>query len=954
MAYVEKLVMKGFKSFATETELPMENGMNVIVGPNGSGKSNITDAICFVLGRLSVKSMRASKSSNLIFSGSKVHKPAPEASVKITFNNDDKNFSIDKRSIEVQRIVRRNGQGIYRINGETKTRNEVLELLAQAGIDPHGFNIVLQGEIADIIRMNPLERRKVVEEVAGISVYESRKERSLRELEKTDEKLKEINAILRERTAYLKNLETERQQALKFKKLEENQKKYKASIISKNIEIKDREVRRVNEEIEKNIKARDKLKEKLAKISEGIGQKEAEINEINQYTQRTSGVEMEELHNQISNLRAEIAGLTVKKDNNEMRLDEVKRRKTRSEEQLKTFDKDVEELKKKSPEVTEKLKELERKKAELAGIEAKRKRFYTLKNEMESVKERIKDKASQMQRNKNETEFSLKEIEKLAANLSSADIDECRQRIANLQKEVETKQKELFICENERFEMEKSFAVRESEIYANKKIKEQVSKLDICPLCKTKITEGHIGEVYSECDGKIEEAQKSIDKNKAEVEERRGRATRLREEINNHKTASENARIELVTIANINEKKDRIKRFFGEEKVLAKDYEELTSKLKHLEHDHKIIDNVDEIYERLLHEIEDISSRTEDNLDLEIKYKQRELEKVRDIIKQAVKDEADLAHEISELIKTITQKTKELEENDKKEHVLQEKFKKLFDRRDELQGMIQKESRETLEVRHESDKYEMLTNNLKIDKAKYDAEIESYAFELKEYGEIEIIKASINELQEKLTKTIEELSMIGTVNLRALEVYESVRVQYEEVAGKAETLLKEKEEIMNIIIEIDKKKKKTFNKTFEAMNEIFRRNFLQLSSKGEAYLELENTEDPFAGGVNIVIKIARGKYFDVSSLSGGEKTMVALSLIFAIQEYKPYSFYIFDEVDAALDKRNSEKLAALVKKHMKSGQYIIVTHNDALITESTTLYGISMQDGVSKILSLKI
>src|SRR3989344_2466296 len=353
MPYIEKLVMKGFKRFASETELPLENGMNIVVGPNGSGKSNITDAICFVLGRLSVKSMRAAKSSNLIFSGTKLHKPAPEASVKITFNNEDKHFTMDKKQVEIQRIVRRNGQGIYRINGETKTRTEVLELLAQAGIDPHGYNIMLQGEIADIIRMNAEERRKVVEEVAGISIYENRKERSLRELEKTDEKLKEINSILRERTVYLRNLEDERQQALKFKKLEENQKKLKASILSKNIETRDKEIKRVIEEIEKNQKTKDKLKEKISIIQEGIKNKEREVTNINQYTQKSSGIEMEELHNKISNLRADIAGLTVRKDNNEMRLDEVRRRKGRFEEQLKLAEKEIGELKKKSPIVAE-------------------------------------------------------------------------------------------------------------------------------------------------------------------------------------------------------------------------------------------------------------------------------------------------------------------------------------------------------------------------------------------------------------------------------------------------------------------------------------------------------------------------------------------------------------------------------------------------------------------------
>ena len=135
---------------------------------------------------------------------------------------------------------------------------------------------------------------------------------------------------------------------------------------------------------------------------------------------------------------------------------------------------------------------------------------------------------------------------------------------------------------------------------------------------------------------------------------------------------------------------------------------------------------------------------------------------------------------------------------------------------------------------------------------------------------------------------------------------------------------------------------------------MFNRNFSQLYTKGSAYLELENLNEPFSAGLDIIIKTGKGKYFDVTSLSGGEQTLIALSLIFAIQEYKPYSFYIFDEVDAALDKRNSERLAMLIKRYMKTGQYIIITHNDAIITESTILYGVSMQEGISKIISLEV
>ena len=124
--------------------------------------------------------------------------------------------------------------------------------------------------------------------------------------------------------------------------------------------------------------------------------------------------------------------------------------------------------------------------------------------------------------------------------------------------------------------------------------------------------------------------------------------------------------------------------------------------------------------------------------------------------------------------------------------------------------------------------------------------------------------------------------------------------------------------------------------------------------KGEVSLEPENKKDPFDGGVNIIIKTGHGKYFDAASLSGGEQVLVALSLIFAIQELNPYCFYILDEIDAALDRRNSERLAELLKKYMKKGQYIIITHNDEIILNASNLYGVSMHEGISKIVSLKV
>src|SRR3989338_4009625 len=181
--------------------------------------------------------------------------------VELVFDNSDHTFSVERNEISIARTVRHNGLSIYRINGEVKTRADVVETLAKAGIDAHGFNLVLQGQIQAVVRMHPEDRRKIVEEVAGISIYEARKEKSLHELEKTEGRLKEINAILRERTAFLRNLENERQKALKFKEHELTVKRCKASIIQKKIEEKQHELASINKSIQEKINQK-KLKGK--------------------------------------------------------------------------------------------------------------------------------------------------------------------------------------------------------------------------------------------------------------------------------------------------------------------------------------------------------------------------------------------------------------------------------------------------------------------------------------------------------------------------------------------------------------------------------------------------------------------------------------------------------------------------------------------------------------------
>jgi chromosome segregation protein len=308
---------------------------------------------------------------------------------------------------------------------------------------------------------------------------------------------------------------------------------------------------------------------------------------------------------------------------------------------------------------------------------------------------------------------------------------------------------------------------------------------------------------------------------------------------------------------------------------------------------------------------------------------------------------------IDEIAEQLGVRHDSMKEKEKQDAQLKKNFESMFVKRNKQQDNAREKEMNLVHKQGLIREIEDAINVVKIAIAKANAELETFNNEFKQYEGISLVEASRHELEERIHKHEIALQAMGSVNLRALEVYDNVKAEYDKIADKVAILQREKEDIIKIIEEIDKKKKKAFMDVYTDVNRGFADNVLKLLGR-EASLELENEQDPFIGGIDIILKLSKGRYMDISGLSGGEKTLVALRLIFAIQEYRPYSFYIFDEIDAALDKRNSERLSTIIKTYMKNAQYIIITHNDSLITEATSIYGVSMQDGISKVISLKV
>src|SRR3989338_9008339 len=303
---INKMVIHGFKSFAKHTEILFGGNFNCVLGPNGAGKSNVLDALCFVLGKSSSRDLRAEKSANLIYNGGKSKKPAKHGEVSIYFDNASRIFPTEDKEVKISRIVRQNGQSIYKINDKAMTRQQITSLLSLAKIDPDGYNIILQGDIVKFVEMHPEDRRKLIEDIAGISIYEEKKHKAMLELDKVEQHLRETELILTERSTYLKELRKDRDQALKYKEMSDKIKQNKASYLKIQIDKKDAEKNGIRSKIDSGNNELNALREKIGKIKAENEDKKRQIESISREIEEKGEVEQLKLNKEVETLKIEL------------------------------------------------------------------------------------------------------------------------------------------------------------------------------------------------------------------------------------------------------------------------------------------------------------------------------------------------------------------------------------------------------------------------------------------------------------------------------------------------------------------------------------------------------------------------------------------------------------------------------------------------------------------------
>ncbi|MBT7241181.1 MAG: AAA family ATPase, partial [Candidatus Diapherotrites archaeon] len=461
MTRLTKLTLKNFKSFK-KAEIPISKGFTAIVGSNGSGKSNVLDALLFVLGITSLKTLRAGKLTDLVNNNAKEN----YAKVSLDLKHNSKQY-------EISRMVDKQGKSVYRLDGKRTTRNEITSLLTELGIDVSGHNIVTQGDITKIIEMSPIERRLIIDNVAGLSEFDQKKEEAIKELNKVDSRIKEATIILNERNSFLEELEREMTAAKEYSSLEEEMKRIKGTIIWKELYSIEKRSKEITHELKILIEEKGAKEKSIEESREELKKAKEESNELSKRAVKAS----EEIYTSIGREFEEKKGkLTLEQEKLEMKKIQIEKNKNKIEANIKT----VQENSKEKSEIIEKQKQIEKEMKELLHnlsiVEGK-------KREIESVVEKKNSEIVESERVLDEINKNIEEKRKEIFDLEVFAKNWDKQKIFNtkklneLKEEVENKNNQLSAINENKKEIDslQNGMDLEKEI---KKIQKEIDKLN--------------------------------------------------------------------------------------------------------------------------------------------------------------------------------------------------------------------------------------------------------------------------------------------------------------------------------------------------------------------------------------------------------------------------------------------------------------------------------------------
>lgn len=976
--YLKEIIATGFKSFADKTNIILDDKITCIVGPNGSGKSNVVDAVRFVLGEQSIKSLRGgSNMSDVIFSGSKTRNLLNVASVNLIFDNSDHYLKVPYEEVSIKRRLYRNGENEYFLNGEKCRLKDITNLLLDSGMGKEAFNIISQGEINKILSNSASDRRVIFEEAAGVLKYRKRKEESLRKLIRTNDNLIRISDIIAELERQIEPLREQSEQANQYLENKKGLEQIEVALAVRDIHNINYEYQQAKEKIEtleKDIltltseKDADDLKLDHKKNQLVLLEKE-----LNDYNNKLLAIvkEVEKINGE-KNIIQERSKYKAEDTKIYDNIVSLKEKNKITENKVNVLETECQEINKTITELKDSLNSLNK------NMQEKRLKFNSLNKDYVNKKHEKIDIEHKIEVLKDYLSRGGNLFNSVKAVLNNPRLKGIHNTIGNLITVDNLYSKALDVS----LSSSSQFIVVDNEINAKEAItylkNNNLGRATFFPLSVIKpkgIDEntlisltndkGFVGILsdlvnYDEFFRKIILNQLGNVLVATNIDE----ANRLSRKIYaRYKIVSLDGDIihvgGSITGGNLSKNKSLIAEK-GELEDLSQRNITLEELIKEIDLDIKkvdveIKDCENKIYETntlLIQQQELFSTKNNEliTMENELDNTKFDLKTLDNVINDSISKEEE------KIIDLYYAKTKEKDNIILDINKLSKDKELLQNNIIELEGKLkinntnliyQEKNLKSLEIRvnYLDIKLDNLLNILNEDYSlTYEKAKETYFLEIEE----EEARSKVNMYRNNLKK-------IGMVNIRAIEEYEAVRERYEFLTKQKTDLEKAREILNDIIKEMDKVMINEFINTFNDIQIEFKKVFKDLFKGGQATLKLTNPNNILETGIEIIASPPGKKLTTISLLSGGEKTLTAISLLFAILNVRQVPFCLFDEIEATLDEANVDCFGQYLNNYRGKTQFLIITHKKKTMEYADTLYGITMQEsGISKLVSVSL
>ena len=975
--YLKSIKAYGFKSFADKTEINFEKNINGIVGPNGSGKSNIVDAVRWVLGEQSVKSLRGDTSTDVIFSGSKSRKALNSASVTLTFDNEDKHLQTNYSEVSIKRVMYRTGENEYFLNNEHCRLKDITSLFTDSGADKEAFNIISQGKIDEIISTKPQDRRLIFESAAGVLKYKKRKTEALKKLDRTNSNINRVNDIINELKINLEPLRKQSQDAKKYLELKEELKEIDISLITYDIT-------NLNNKLQKTKTNIDNINDELVSLSYKTSSYDIDI-----LTKKDKIKEIEDSISEKQKLLIELTKNIEKIDANIKVLkerqkytkesDEISNNIVSLKENILKYDNEINKLslllEESNNSHNELLKEQAKIYTELDNTKQKKNKITTKINDSNRDITNLNYKISYLEENINNNNLLPSSIKNILNNPRISGVHNVIGNLISIADEyktainialgpstnylvVDTKEnaKECvnYLKENNLgratfYPLDTIKAKYIDEITQNRltNIKGYIniaSNLVTYSSEYQNIIKNSLGNIIIADNIDNANIISNIINHKYRVVTLDGQVVNIGgsitggslNKINNiikEKYKLDSYKRELNTLT------ENLNKFNTESKLLEqnilsleeKNYTIKTSLTDLMDKQQKLElsrSEQKEQKESLARELIDLESISNNNTD-------KELDNLLTMYYSSIGSKDNVNSEITNLTK--------------KKEIINADILEIEQTRNKSNTYISAKEKELNKLELSLNTISLKLDNLLLTLTEeynitYESAINNYKLELEE----SLARDKVNSLKS-------ELKSIPYVNLGAIDEFDRINTRYEFLTKQKEDLHNAENTLLEIINEMDEVMQEKFLKTFEEIRSEFKKVFVSMFQGGEAELILTNPDNILETGIEIQAVPSGKKLKSITLLSGGEKTFTAISLLFAILNVRPVPFCLLDEVEAALDDANVESFGRYLYKYRDKTQFILITHKKKTMEFADVLYGITMQEsGVSKLVSVRL